>query len=317
VQAEQRWFEVELLLFQRNVDIQGITEDLSSDELIVDSSNSVNMLNSSPDEQCVAGQACLSTRNPTVIGSAEFDTGSNHFLRLDSSQLQLTAQREKLERHARFEPLLHMAWRMPTVSGRIAKPLHIFAGKNLAPREPAIAQQVVEQSVTTTLLSEDPSYEVFDAPTSVNQIVDNTQQEINKEDKWEIDGNFKVYLDHYLFIDTQLIIRQAVTETVQRVEQTAVELIDDENGVQIAKQIENSDIVNTLPEIEQRIVIKEALFDQNRRLRSGEIHYLDHPLMGIIVQIRKIPESELAQIPEQLSEQLISANELIVENGLE
>ena len=46
----------------------------------------------------------------------------------------------------------------------------------------------------------------------------------------------------------------------------------------------------------KKTVITESLFDQNRRLRSGEIHYFDHPLMGMIVQIRKIPKNELAAL---------------------
>ena len=34
--------------------------------------------------------------------------------------------------------------------------------------------------------------------------------------------------------------------------------------------------------------LEETYFDQTSRLESGEIHYLDHPVMGMIVQIRKM-----------------------------
>ncbi|MCO4789722.1 hypothetical protein DK293_13990, partial [Vibrio cholerae] len=27
-----------------------------------------------------------------------------------------------------------------------------------------------------------------------------------------------------------------------------------------------------------------------RRMRSGETHYLDHPLMGVIIQVRRVAE---------------------------
>ena len=63
-----------------------------------------------------------------------------------------------------------------------------------------------------------------------------------------------------------------------------------DGNVQIIKQNEFIEPVPTRKET----VITESLFDQNRRLRSGEIHYFDHPLMGMIVQIRKIPKNELA-----------------------
>jgi hypothetical protein len=148
-----------------------------------------------------------------------------------------------------------MAWRMPVETGRSAKPIHIFAGENFA-----------------------------------SQI--DTEQQI--KDIWAIDGNFKVYLDHYLYIDSQLIIRKAITEEISQVQQD-IEVIDDENGIQIAKVesvldgAEHSEMANM---VTNKTVIKEVLFDQNRRLRSEEIHYLDHPLMGIIVQIRKIAEKD-------------------------
>lgn len=313
VQAEQRWFEVELLLFKRNVDIQNITEHLSSEEIVVDSSNSINMLKSSRATSCGASQHCLAKRNPTVITSSQFDTQSNNFVRLNSSKLQLTAQREQLQRHASFEPVLHMAWRMPTVSGSVAKPLHIFAGNNLAPRTPVAPQpeaQVTEQPTTSVMISNDGISEIVNVqPPVINAPT------VQQMDKWEIDGNFKVYLDHYLFIDSQLIIRKAITEQVQPAKQ-AIELIEDQNGVQIARQIDNNPLNNIAQQAEQRTVIKEILFDQNRRLRSEEIHYLDHPLIGIIVQIRKIPESELTLLPEELSEQLAFAEQLAIEEEL-
>ena len=261
-QAEQRWFEVELLLFERTTNIQDISEQLSTDEIIVDTSNSINMLKAQRESSCIVGEACFSKPNPTIINSAAFDSAGNNFRRLGSSHLQLVAQRERLKKHAGFNPVLHMAWRMPVGNGSRAKPIHIFAGDNLASKMPV---QQTSQIVD-------------------NELVNEIQPTRTAKDKWAIDGNFQVYLDHYLFIDSQLIIRRAVTEKVQQVQQN-VEIIEDLNGVQIAKPTDTTIATTTTT----GTVVKEILFDQNRRLRSGEVHYLDHPLMGIIVQIRKMP----------------------------
>jgi len=308
-QAEQRWFEVELLMFQRNVDIQNITEHLSSEQIQIDTSNSINLLKASPAPGCLDQQGCFSSSNPTVIGSAQFNAPG--FKRLGSSRLQLTTQRKNLERHASFEPLLHMAWRMPVARGTSAKPLHIFAGKNLASymQQPVINQQVAELQGNNDLIVDTEGSVVDD---NIGQIVQPAQAQILAEDKWAIDGNFKIYLDHYLYIDSQLIIRKAITETIQETAQ-AVELIDDDNGVQIAKLDETTSQSN---DVSQQTIIKEVLFDQSRRLRSEEIHYLDHPLMGIIVQIRKIPTAEVAFTQEQLvdPEELL-ATEPLSEDG--
>lgn len=288
-QAEQRWFEVELLLFQRNVDIQNINEHLSSEQIVVDTSNSIELLKASKSLLCLEGESCLSRANPTVISATEFSTEDNNFVQLASSQLQLTDQRLKLEQHANFKPLLHMAWRMPMVSGRIAKPLHIFAGKNLA-LDMQKNNQPAQLAVPLTEQTNESTSSNYVAQETIDSGANNTLK-----DKWTIDGNFKIYLDHYLFIDSQLIIRKEVTEKIKPIEQ-AVELIDGDNDVQIAKHIKKGTENKPINELKTHTVIKEVLFDQNRRLRSGEIHYLDHPLIGIIVQIRKIPKTEQAQL---------------------
>lgn len=264
--AKQRWFEVELLVFQRNADIQDISEHLSSKEIVVDTSNSINLLKKRKSDNCVQDTPCFSKPNPTVITRYQFDRAGNNFRRLDSSHLELKGLRERLEKHAGFKPLLHMAWQMPMQSGRVAKPIHIFAGDNLAPQ--VLAQQTATTDQDNTLISNKTS-----------------------DDKWAIDGNFKIYLDHYLYVDSQLIIRKAVTSETQKITQP-IELIDDENGVQIAKEISDSDLSSQQNEVVKQTVIKEVLFDQTRRLRSEEIHYLDHPLMGVIIQIRKLPNEQ-------------------------
>lgn len=230
--AEERWFEVEVLLFQRNISFEKISEKLSDDRLFLNTDNSISMLNAT------------GGTNPVVISAQQFDQNANNFILLDSSHLQLTAQRKKLAAHAAFKPVLHMAWRMPIKSNNSAKPIHLFGGKNLG---------LGSQS----------------------------------GDKWAIDGNFKIYLDHYLFIDSQFIVRQKTVQEQIKLQPALVQnsnILGSENGVEIIDLNREADTFGN----NQQIVIKEVLFDQKRRLRSEEIHYLDHPLMGVIVQIRKI-----------------------------
>jgi len=230
--AAERWFEVEVLLFQRNISFEKISEKLSDDKLHLNTDNSISMLKAN------------GGTNPVVISAQQFDKNGSNFILLDSSHLKLSAQRRKLSAHAGFKPVLHMAWRMPVNSRNSAKPIHLFAGKNLA-------------------------------------------SGLQSADKWAIDGNFKVYLDHYLFIDSQLIVSQKTLQQKIKRQTAPVQdsnILESENGVEIIDLNREADTL----ENKQQIVIKEALFDQRRRLRSGEIHYLDHPLMGMIVQIRKI-----------------------------
>lgn len=248
LQAETRWFEVELLVFERNANLQEMKELLSSEQASVNTQNSISILKAGKSNTCNE-QVCLSEQNPTVISGSTFDSQGNNFRYLGSSGLQLSAQRKRLAGHANFKPVLHMAWRMPVYGPQQSKPLHLFAGENFAFKYPS---QGLEANA----------------------------------DKWAIDGNFKIYLNHFLYVDSQLVIRKEMTQEIIQPQQT-VEVINDENGVQIASP--NLPLNDTPPAVIKQKVLKEILFDQNRRLRSEEIHYLDHPLMGIIVQIRKIP----------------------------
>ena len=236
--AEERWFEVELLLFQRNTAIKAVKEDLAIKDIIIDTNTSIPLMKAEEDGLCAEGLSCLHKKMPLLIDDSQFASQANGFQRLSNEQLQLTAQRNKLQRHAAFKPLLHLAWRMPVKSRNSAQAIHLFAGENYA-------------------------------------------------GKWAIDGNFKIYLDRYLFIDSQLLIRQQTTSLVSKPQEQEFEVVNTENDVQVIKQTES--FVEPL-EVHKKTVINEALFDQNHRLRSEEIHYFDHPLMGMIVQIRKIPE---------------------------
>lgn len=64
---------------------------------------------------------------------------------------------------------------------------------------------------------------------------------------WELDGLFKIHLRHYLYITANFDVNE---------------------------KLSNGDI-------------ESARFSQFKRVISGEIHYFDHPRMGMIVQIRK------------------------------
>ncbi len=80
---------------------------------------------------------------------------------------------------------------------------------------------------------------------------------------WFLDGFFKVHLDRYLYItaDFNLFNQNNVKVQIQGDENTETKLIN---------------------------------FSQNRRVITGEIHYFDHPYIGMIVQIRRFDPTKPA-----------------------
>jgi hypothetical protein len=77
----------------------------------------------------------------------------------------------------------------------------------------------------------------------------NAEQSISsavEEQECQLDGLFKLHLDHYLFVNTEFNLR-----------------------------VENAGQLDTV------------YVRQSRRVISGEVHYLDHPHLGIVLQIRR------------------------------
>lgn len=80
---------------------------------------------------------------------------------------------------------------------------------------------------------------------------------------WFLDGFFKVHLDHYLYITADF-------------------------------NVFNQDQLKLGNEDDKKLAAKLINFNQNRRVITGEIHYFDHPYIGMIVQIRRFDPTKPA-----------------------
>jgi hypothetical protein len=92
---------------------------------------------------------------------------------------------------------------------------------------------------------------------------------------WFIDGFFNIHLKHYLFITADFnILDKNLSElaTAQLASSTSQKSATDEVNSAQSKAIR---------------------FKQDRRVISGEVHYFDHPYMGMIVQIRPYKKPNL------------------------
>ena len=102
---------------------------------------------------------------------------------------------------------------------------------------------------------------------------------------WFIDGLFNVHLKHYLFITADFNILD------KNLSQLATAQLAG-NSITKNNFDNNSAIKNPSVPVQANAI----RFKQDRRVISGEVHYFDHPYMGMIVQIRPykkpIPEEE-------------------------
>ncbi|MGR5119116.1 peptidoglycan binding protein CsiV [Vibrio astriarenae] len=194
--------------------------------------------------------------------------GSKGVTLLPTSSYELNPQADDLRRHAGFSVLLHTAWRQDD-RGRASAPVFkIKGGKDYS------GSFMPDGSVYSDELVESP--------------VDGVIEESVASPLYELDGKLQIYVQHYLFADAQFdlkrpSVREVVVETTDYA-QPSEEQLDDNVVAGNMQQIEYT------TEVEK--FLKSYRLDQKRRMRSGEIHYFDHPLMGMIIQVRRAPTNE-------------------------
>jgi hypothetical protein len=97
---------------------------------------------------------------------------------------------------------------------------------------------------------------------------------------WLLDGFIKVHLDHFLYVTADF--NMATQEAVNTKKEQAFTLVE-------TSAIKTSQVV---PETKEKVIH----FSQDRRIVTGEVHYFDHPYIGMVVQIRRFdptkPEDE-------------------------
>jgi hypothetical protein len=115
-------------------------------------------------------------------------------------------------------------------------------------------EQLAQQTLIDLLPSEDDS--------TIQQPLNIANPPTKPNQPWFLDGFIKVHLDHYLYINADFNIATKAKESdISSADKTAMQLIN---------------------------------FSQNRRVITGEIHYFDHPFVGMIVQIRRFDPTKPA-----------------------
>lgn len=198
----------------------------------------------------------------------------------EQQSLQLSDIANRIRRQSGNQLLLHTSWRQAPVTERRAIASRWFAGKNYSSQYDYWGQPNADTQANSPVLTTMPpnTNQAVSAGVSLqahgmmhnieqllqqlqanNQLPDNVVTPLasvsngdalalrNLPDQvWQLDGLFKLHLDHYLFVNTEFNLRLPAN-----------------NGL-------------------QTIYVR-----QSRRVISGEIHYLDHPHLGIVLQIRR------------------------------
>ncbi len=186
---------------------------------------------------------------------------------LPASSYRLNGVKAKLQRHAGFTVLSHKAWRQGDRGRHNAPIFHIRGGKDYSEQ---FNSDGSEKSATPIAQEDTNGF------TEIS--IDNPL--------YELDGKLQIYVQHYLYAETTLdlkapSIREITLEDTIIAEDSA-QLGEVEGNIQVGNLTEIS------PTVEVERFLKSYRLDQKRRMRSSETHYLDHPLMGVIIQVRRV-----------------------------
>lgn len=248
---------------------------------------------------------------PTKLNALGEHIYSHPYL-IANDSLRLADIRKRLHWSKEFQPLLHFGWRQVGVTKNKAIPLKLFAGEHLDYQyQQAInAQQLAldntkavdqlallkGQEGTSLQATQDETkqqklkqlFNEIESKESINisNLIDEFEQQKFKElltinetnieesepsnlamapvkplQPWFLDGFLKVHLDHYLYITADF---------------------------NVLSQSSNKNKGSTATENKLKLIN----FSQSKRAITGEVHYFDHPYVGMIVQIRRFDPSK-------------------------
>jgi len=187
---------------------------------------------------------------------------SQAFVLLERDQFQLNNIAKKLNNSANYKPILHIAWRQPTLLPTKSQPVYVFNGMDKRQPKPVVQAQPRNQFSEPVVFGKSSAE-------YVNETFAGPQIQ-------QFSGTIRVSVSRYLHIATDLHYRAPVwiRETVEVVDTNAGNNISSFFGVQPS---------NTTNMVVEREVLTDFRLLETRRMRSTEIHYYDHPKFGVIV----------------------------------
>ncbi|MEC4725685.1 peptidoglycan binding protein CsiV [Shewanella sp. D64] len=287
---DERWFEVEVYLFERDA---SHSQERSPEQLtLTDTTKAVDLISplfstditgaslglegcSSSDwatnaDQCNAQLESTQVNHVSqipvniVAATEQYGVPGGPPVLLSKEQNQFSEIMSKISREPGNKSLLHMSWQQSMLPRHKAKPVRLFSGQDYSDRFEINGQTIQSFQSDLTI----PQFDFLDTGFSA------------KTDKpvWELDGTVNIYLDHFLYVETALNLREEGTKNLDISSSSLNETLEKNNKI--------TPFLYAFP------------LTQNRRVRSDEIHYFDHPKMGMILQIRKMeqPKNKLNEM---------------------
>jgi hypothetical protein len=202
--------------------------------------------------------------------SSTVDLTKEAFYLLPANERQLNVQTQKLQRSAHFEVLFHNAWRQVITNKKSSKAIIINGGQTYG------QHQALEGSIRLSVAT----YLELQTNLWLAQFDVNVGQEITQP--WPeipVRPNYTTAAVSNLSLDSDVELEQAL----------ANENTQWSTG--------NFDANAPIPEADNFVTRQIILLQQERDMRSNEVHYIDHPALNVIIQVTPYPPIATAPAP--------------------
>lgn len=299
---EERWYQVELIIFAHRdrealhaenwPDIEGLKLPEHLAELSLPQPEPAE--DASEQTAAEAPLAPPPTTADTLLLPMESGEAAAAmpvaFQILPETQWQLADIEKKLKRSSKYQPLLHVAWRQPTYDEDRAQTVLLYDG--VTDPLPAELQSAAETGSAATV---EPTQPVAEAPQVAipASAADADTGALNPR----VAGTVRLSVARYLHLDADLVYRERVMQ------QSAVPVSDltlwyDRPYATL------SDPQGPAFMLEEWQALRGFRLLESRRMRSREIHYLDHPFFGVIALVTPVelpqPEEETEATPSDM-----------------
>jgi hypothetical protein len=281
-QSELTWYAVEVIVFERTSEIGRSAESWPLDPGLPDVAGAVEISAEGISPALPASDPAAPTSDtagePPATSAMEVQSAMPRaFRRIPPSQYRLTEAWKRLDKSTAYRPLLRLGWIQPGYSAENARRVHL---RNDNAALGAVSTVTGELPEALPALGEPANAPTLSSPVRVAR----------DRSKSAIDGTLRVHRARYLHVQADLLYYRPLANAPMA----------SGDGVATAALPNSPDTAL----IEQLLAEDDAtprLFrlSETRRMRSRELHYLDHPLFGVLVEIWPIELPETPVTPTQ------------------
>jgi hypothetical protein len=223
------------------------------------------------------------------------------FRKLDGAETSFAGMLDSIGKSKRYSILSYQAWRQPGLDKNNAVNIQINAGQTylqqtrLSPLDDGqqtvtlFVQQAQLDNALTAVNNPDPRIPL----TLKYRPVDKNDGIGSSQLVYELQGNIKIILSRFLHFYTDLLLMEPVRVTAVGSRPAGTALTISEN---------NDDLLtgNDRPKFKLELVDHGNTFTtlhgfnirEHRRMRSEELHYIDHPLIGMIIKVTPVKNAK-------------------------